>query len=133
MRKTTNTQKHLSGTAEDRRMSETVVEFPKETGAIPAPEWLEHDHSKTEWNRLIPLLQIAKILTPADLASLAHYCHIHGQIIHMVSRQVDVPMSYYTQLRGYQADFALNPKSRIAPSGGASKTNKFKGRGKKRT
>lgn len=129
----TNSQKRLNGTAEPRALSETVVEFPKETGGVPAPEWFEHDHSISEWERLIPLLQIAKILTPADLASLAHYCDIHGCIIDMRMRRIPVPMSMYTQLRGYQADFALNPKSRIAPGGGASKSNKFKGRGKKGT
>lgn len=108
-----------------------VVEFPAKTGKIPPPDWLQHDASKEQWETLVPLLQAAKILTQVDLTALAHYCDLHGTIIDMRQRRADVPMAMYAQLRGFQADFALNPKSRIAPNvPTTAKANAFNGRGK---
>lgn len=131
MQKTPDEHKRMRGTDQKCRMSPTIVEFPKETKPLPAPEWLKHEQSILEWGRLVRLLQLAKILTKADLTALAHYCDLHGDIIDRRQRRADVPMSMYSQLRGFQADFALNPKSRIAPGAGPGKSNRFHGRGQK--
>ena len=130
-RSTTDQEKHLTGTYKpSRERGADVVEFPVIQSEVECPQWLNPD-GQEEWNRIVPLLLMAKHMTEADYASLAHYCDLHGWVVDQRKRGNDVPASQYTQLRAYAVEFGLTPKSRMAPTQESKKGNKFAGRGKR--
>ncbi len=53
----------------------------------PPPDWLSPD-AKAEWRQIVPLLLKRRILTDADLGSVANYCIAMGQVREM-QRKID--------------------------------------------
>lgn len=54
------------------------VDLPApEAGITPPPEWLEPD-ALAEWNRVVPMLEAAHVLSVVDYSQLAAYATAHG-------------------------------------------------------
>ncbi len=95
-RKTPNAVKKTIGTyRKDRDRSLNAPQFPP--GAT-RPRWLTAKAAKAEWDRVVPLLEAAGLLTELDQSLLASYCQNwsnyltaeseivkHGQVVYVTA------------------------------------------------
>lgn len=90
---------------------------------IGPPAWLSK-HAKAEWRNVMPPLVHRRILTPADLGSLASYCVAIGRVREIelqfragfdlkLNRAQDAAMKTARQLA---AELGLTPVSRSRPA-----------------
>lgn len=100
---------------------------------ITPPGWLSK-HAKAEWRQVMPDLTRRRILTTADLSSLASYCIASGQVRemerviakegHVVQTErgprahpaVRIQSDAMTRARLLAAELGLTPVSRSRPS-----------------
>ncbi|MEQ8409116.1 MAG: hypothetical protein RKH07_12655 [Gammaproteobacteria bacterium] len=127
--------KVVAGTdRKDRDVSE--IEIPPVEEMPQAPDWITNAHAVKEWNRLCPILMATKLLTDADLSTLAHLCGLHGKIVQLYAAGEAPTASMITTLRNLQNDFGLSPVARgkVTPvsDGPGRKRNTFSSNGKKR-
>ena len=102
--------------------------------APKAPAWLP-DHAKREWSRVAPILTERRVLTDADLGSLANYCLAIGQVQECQDAlksagmfftaengairphpAIRVQHSAFTNARQLAAEMGLTPVSRSRPA-----------------
>jgi phage terminase small subunit len=105
-----------------------IVEIPK------CPDWMPNAHAIKEWDRIVPILIANKLLTEADLGTLAQMCALHGKIVQLYAAGESPGASMIGTLRTLQNDFGLSPVARgkvHATSGTDKKENAFTGNGKK--
>lgn len=58
-----------------------VVDLPApEAGITPPPDWLDPEALR-EWNRVVPMLEAARVLSVVDYSQLAAYATAHGQAV----------------------------------------------------
>lgn len=126
--------KVVAGTDRPDRAAPPCVEMPLVESAPPAPDWLPNAHAIKEWNRLAPILVNNKLLTDGSLSPLAVLCSLHGEIVHMWSRQVSPTGHMLAQYRALINDFGLTPvaQGKVRPSGETKNPgNRFAKNGKR--
>lgn len=70
-------QKKLEGTDRGDRGNPAEPRF--ESAAPPLPAWLSPEAAE-EWERIVPLLLVVRVLSPVDLGVLAAYCQAVGDL-----------------------------------------------------
>lgn len=126
--------KSIAGTERPSRDYAPEVEIPPLDYCPPAPDWMPNAHAVKEWDRLTKILLANKLLTDADLGSLAHMCSLHGKIVQLYAAGEAPTASMVGTLRQLQNDFGLSPVARgkVSATGNTDKPgNKFNGNGKK--
>lgn len=102
--------KVLQGT--DRKDRARVeMELPP-AESIERPDWLAGPEAVAEWDRLVVLLQDARVLTDGDLMALGHLCNLHAACVKLYRAQMEPTAAQLTQLRLLLAEFGLSPASR---------------------
>lgn len=121
--------KEARGTVQPCREKEvtTVVEFPLCDEVPAAPAWITFDAAFEMWEELAPTLYAQRVMTTADVHSLAHLCRLHGKIVDGYNRMNDPTAAELSQLRMYFSEFGLTPSSRtrVAASGAKKDANPF--------
>lgn len=121
------------GETRPSRMAGTkVLNFPLLDRHPNPPDWIGPEGQKL-WYEIMPILFDQKILTDADVNSLAHLCCLHGDIVSGYRIGVRPTASELAQLRMYFAEFGMTPSSRtkVNAQGKDGKTNKFSNNGRR--
>jgi len=125
--------KVISGTErKDRQTPE--LDIPVIEDVPRAPDWMPNAHAIKEWDRLAPILVANKLLTNADLGSLAQLCALHGKIVQLYAAGEAPTASLIGTLRNLENDFGLSPVARGKVAGlvgDEKKGNRFAGNGKR--
>lgn len=137
--------KKRRGTYRPSRAAKDAMDLPVSTPGMP--EWLDAEGRK-EWERVVPMLEEAKVLADVDRIALGNYCAAvslcinatreyqrHGVSLTKNKRVYVHPMIKVAQEARAQAlrlgaEFGLTPASRTRVSGKAAKTG-HEGGGKK--
>lgn len=125
--------KVVQGTARKDRPDPTTVDVPPLDSIPQPPDWLPNCHALKEWNRLAAILTATKLLTDADLTTLAHMCALHGKIVQLYAAGAVPTAATIATLRVMQGDFGLSPVARgkVNPVGTGETGNKFETNGKR--
>lgn len=127
--------KVLRGNPGCRPLNKSEPEPP--TDGIVMPPYLG-EVAAARWNELLPMLQAVKVMTKADIESLARYCDTYewwlaaraklkkegdtypilndkGEVKYIAQRpEVSIAHKLAVQLRQLEQDFGLNPSARTA-------------------
>ena len=104
--------KVVSGTDQPCRMNPEAPEFPSLEDEFQPPAWLTNRDALAEWDRTALMLKKSGVLTAADLSMLAALCQTYGEYVDMVTRRIQVPAAFLTQMRMLYAEFGMSPASR---------------------
>lgn len=99
----------------------------KQVSAADPPTWVTDPDALAEWRNACALLTATRVLTEADLTTLAHYCNLHGIITKMWRKELEPTAAQMTQLRLFATEFGFTPasRSRARPAGDAASKNPF--------
>lgn len=130
-RPTPNQQKQARGTDKPSRIA-AVVDFPVTEQVPDCPEWVSYEKGRELWAEMAPILFSQRILTTADVHSLAHLCQLHGKMVDDYGRRLNPTAGELAQMRMYFSEFGMTPCSRARLSPGEQKKggNKFAGNGR---
>lgn len=106
------TLKAIAGTTRKDREVPEPIEMPLVDEVPPAPDWMPNAHAVKEWNRLASILVVNRLLTVADLGTLAQLCALHGKIVQLYTAGESPNAAMVGTLRGLQSDFGLSPVAR---------------------
>lgn len=81
------------------------------SGRPKRPDWLS-DEVRREWNRVVPELQKAGVLSVLDRGMLAVYCSLWAQYAGGERRGVPIKAALISQMRAIAASFGLTPSDR---------------------
>ena len=100
----------LKGTLQPCRHGSDDAEKAQFKAAIPPmPAFCKKDKAAAkEWERITKIMHAQRILTLADLTTLAAYCKLAGQLL----ETGELYASQHSQLRGYIGELGLSPASR---------------------
>lgn len=97
--------------------------------SLEAPDWLP-DAARTEWCRVVKVLEPAQVLTEGDTALLMAYCLLFADVKALGGRGLPIPPPAVAQLRLCAAELGLTPSSRQRLATGRPKeANEFAGFG----
>lgn len=139
--------KKKHGTYRPSRAAKDEMTNEVPLGRPVAPSWLD-DEARKEWDRVVPILEKARVLTEADQAILASYCSAHSLSVKatrayqkeglmqrplkgskMVRKHpmIKVAQEARAQALRLGAEFGLSPASRTRVSSMPEDPNKEKG------
>ncbi len=98
----------LQGTLRKDRHGDPNTKVTINSKIPAAPGWLTAK-AKTEWKRIVNVMQHVNVLTAADLSTLAQYCILYAEL---TKWKEDFPAAKHTQLRMCAAELGLTPSAR---------------------
>lgn len=103
--------------------------LPRVLTPPPPPAWLTHPAAIEEWSRASTALSGCGLLRDGSLATLGHYCHLHGALVDAYDRNETPRAAYLSAFRNLAASLGLvlPPMSRAPdPAKTVNRFAKFK-------
>ena len=116
-------QKALEGTAQKHRHHDEP-EFEAVDGGQEPPDWMINKRAIKDWHRYVKILSDVKVLSQADLDSLAHYVNLNARIQEIWIDGDTPTAAALSERRRSAQEFGLTPASRsraVAIGDGADK------------
>lgn len=101
---------------------EEVVAVP---GAPPCPDWLDAN-AKSEWARIIPLMNAQGTLAQIDMAIIAGYCNCYSKAVKYhgsrVATEQSLALKYFQRMQSFASLLGISPSDRARLSIAGKKT-----------
>lgn len=85
----------------------TATLLPRVERTPAPPAWLTHPAAREEWERASAALTACGLLRDGALATLGHYCRLHGTLVDAYERGATPPASYLSAFRNLAASLGL--------------------------
>jgi phage terminase small subunit len=87
--------------------------YPEVVNYPPAPDYMVNEDAVKEWDRVIRLLVVNRIMTEGELQSVAMLCNVTGQLIADARARRPINCQLMSQFRTLSNDFGFTPMSRL--------------------
>jgi phage terminase small subunit len=105
----------LEGNPGKRKLPSKAEEVTAVPGAPMCPDWL-NAAAKTEWARVVPLMNAQGTLAQIDMAIIAGYCHCYAMVVKYRASKVpaeqNLAIKYLQRMQSFASLLGLSPSDR---------------------